>query len=274
MLGPLWIRRCISAQGHCRAASAVDLSGPREFPPSSRRGARGLRNICVGSSRLQKLQGTDIRGAPARLQNFRREAAHASKYVHWGLKGFKESQGGCSGGKARERRFFRRLRSVLQNVCGGAGRTFNTSAVGRRELQDICSAFSRGFQKSAGRFTGLDIFCCSSNCEKSRAERASRKSRGASDFSKGRRLHIFAAELPAPSKLQGCASFDISAARSPRTSKDPQGASQASRYFARETEVVESLELSGLRNVCWAARVVSGRGKNCPPSHSANEPGS
>ena len=160
MLGPLWIRRCISAQGHCRAASAVDLSGPREFPPSSRRGARGLRNICVGSSRLQKLQGTDIRGAPARLQNFRREAAHASKYVHWGLKGFKESQGGCSGGKARERRFFRRLRSVLQNVCGGAGRTFNTSAVGRRELQDICSAFSRGFQKTAGRFTGLEIFCC------------------------------------------------------------------------------------------------------------------
>ena len=175
MLGPLWIRRCISAQGHCRAASAVDLSGPREFPPSSRRGARGLRNICVGSSRLQKLQGTDIRGAPARLQNFRREAAHASKYVHWGLKGFKESQGGCSGGKARERRFFRRLRSVLQNVCGGAGRTFKTSAVGRCELQDICSALFRGFQKSAGRFTGLDIFCCSSNCEKSRAERASRK---------------------------------------------------------------------------------------------------
>ena len=84
---------------------------------------------------------------------------------------------------------------------------------------------------------------------------------------------IFAAELPAPSKLQGCASFDISAARSRRTSKD-QGAGQASRYFARETEVVESLELSGLRNVCWAARVVSGRGKNCPPSHSANEPGS
>ena len=162
MLGPLWIRRCISAQGHCRAASAVDLSGPREFPPSSRRGARGLRNICVGSSRFQKLQGgrADIRGAPARLQNFRREAAHASKYVHWGLKGFKESQGGCSGGKARERRFFRRLRSVLQNVCGGAGRTFKTSAVGRRELQDICSALFRGFQKSAGRFTGLEIFCC------------------------------------------------------------------------------------------------------------------
>ena len=43
---------------------------------------------------------------------------------------------------------------------------------------------------------------------------------------------IFAAELPAPSKLQqwGCASFDISATRSPGASKDPQGAGQASKY--------------------------------------------
>ena len=43
---------------------------------------------------------------------------------------------------------------------------------------------------------------------------------------------IFAAELPAPSKLQqwGCARFAISAARSAGASKDPQGAGQASKY--------------------------------------------
>ena len=47
-----------------------------------------------------------------------------------------------------------------------------------------------------------------------------------------RSLHTFAAELPAPSKLQqwGCARFAISAARSAGASKDPQGAGQASKY--------------------------------------------
>ena len=270
MLGPLWIRRCISAQGHCRAASAVDLSGPREFPPSSRRGARGLRNICVGSSRLQKLQGTDIRGAPARLQNFRREAAHASKYVHWGLKGFKESQGGCSGGKARERRFFQRLRSVLQNVCGGAGRTFKTSAVGRRELQDICSAFSRGFQKSAGRFTGLDIFCCSSNCEKSRAERASRKSRAASDFSQGARAPHICGGAARAFKTSGlrelryiCGAFSKDFKRSGRWSG-------LSVFCEGNRSCGKSRAERASKCLLGGASCVGPR-KNCPPSHSVRE---
>ena len=170
--------------------------------PYLRRSCPRLQNFSSGAARAliylrRVLQGLrKIRRALVRLRNMSTAVARASKNRRGGLPGV----GASVFPKASERtpKCLRRSWPHLQNFSSGPARAARYLQRALQGLPKIRRALHRP----------RNILLC--NCEKSRAERASRKSRAASDFSKGRRLHIFAAELPAPSKLQGCASFDIS----------------------------------------------------------------
>ena len=115
----------------------------------------------------------------------------------------------------------------------------------------ISAAHLPDFKTSAGRLPMLrNMSTGVSRASKNRRGAARVARRGSVGFSEGFGAYskMFAAELAVPSKLQqwAGASCKISAARSPGASKNPQGASQASTYFAVRA-TVKSLGLSGLR---------------------------
>ena len=178
---------------------------------------------------------------PAGSKNFRRGGCPGFKIFPMGLSGLREN--------LEERRIFPRS-------SGCEGSIFAAELPAPSKLQqwgcarfDISAARSPGASKDpqgAGQASKY-VHCGSKGFKESQRGAARRGSVG---FSKGFGAYskMFAAELAAPSKLQqwAGASCKISAARSPGASKNPQGASQASTYFAVRA-TVKSLGLSGLR---------------------------
>ena len=207
VLGPQWIRR-----DGCVSAADLSQRGGRVSPFLRRGDAQAPKYFCW---------------LPAGSKNFRRGGCPGFKIFPMGLSGLREN--------LEERRIFPRS-------SGCEGSIFAAELPAPSKLQqwgcarfDISAARSPGASKDpqgAGQASKY-VHCGSKGFKESQRGAARRGSVG---FSKGFGAYskMFAAELAAPSKLQqwAGASCKISAARSPGASKNPQGASQASKYFA------------------------------------------
>ena len=147
-----------------------------------RRSCTCLQNFSSGAARAllylrRVLQGLrKIRRALVRLRNMSTAVARASKNRRGGLPGV----GASVFPKASERtpKCLRRSWPHLQNFSSGPARAARYLQRALQGLPKIRRALHRP----------RNILLC--NCEKSRAERASRKSRAASDFSKAKAPHI------------------------------------------------------------------------------------
>ena len=207
VLGPQWIRR-----DGCVSAADLSQRGGRVSPFLRRGDAQAPKYFCW---------------LPAGSKNFRRGGCPGFKIFPMGLSGLREN--------LEERRIFPRS-------SGCEGSIFAAELPAPSKLQqwgcarfDISAARSPGASKDpqgAGQASKY-VHCGSKGFKESQRGAARRGSVG---FSKGFGAYskMFAAELAAPSKLQqwAGASCKISAARSSGASKNPQGASQASKYFA------------------------------------------
>ena len=207
VLGPQWIRR-----DGCVSAADLSQRGGRVSPFLRRGDAQAPKYFCW---------------LPAGSKNFRRGGCPGFKIFPMGLSGLREN--------LEERRIFPRS-------SGCEGSIFAAELPAPSKLQqwgcarfDISAARSPGASKDpqgAGQASKY-VHCGSKGFKESQRGAARRGSVG---FSKGFGAYskMFAAELAAPSKLQqwAGASCKISAARSSGASKIPQGASQASKYFA------------------------------------------
>ena len=130
VLGPQWIRR-----DGCVSAADLSQRGGRVSPFLRRGDAQAPKYFCW---------------LPAGSKNFRRGGCPGFKIFPMGLSRLREN--------LEERRIFSKVFGVRRlHICGGAARAFKTSAVGLRALCYICGAFCRGFERSAGRWSGFEI---------------------------------------------------------------------------------------------------------------------
>ena len=207
VLGPQWIRR-----DGCVSAADLSQRGGRVSPFLRRGDAQAPKYFCW---------------LPAGSKNFRRGGCPGFKIFPMGLSGIREN--------LEERRIFPRS-------SGCEGSIFAAELPAPSKLQQWgCARFAISAARSAGASKDPQgagqaskyVHCGSKGFKESQRGAARRGSVG---FSKGFGAYskMFAAELAAPSKLQqwAGASCKISAARSSGASKNPQGASQASKYFA------------------------------------------
>ena len=208
VLGPQWIRR-----DGCVSAADLSQRGGRVSPFLRRGDAQAPKYFCW---------------LPAGSKNFRRGGCPGFKIFPMGLSGLREN--------LEERRVVSkdfRVRSL---------HTFAAELPAPPKLQQWgCASFAISAARSAGASKDPQgagqaskyVNCGCKGFKESQRGAARRESVG---FSKGFGAYskMFAAELAAPSKLQqwAGASCKISAARSSGASKNPQGASQASKYFA------------------------------------------